>query len=392
MEWIFTNMTEVSVIVKRGITTLLAMTLTTLLGFLINKFVQVFLENPDRFIPKSVLSAINQHEQEIASQMIEAKDIRERLDSIGGLATLKEEIRSQVLLPLQYPHVFFGNNASLHPNRGILLCGPPGVGKTMIAKAIAAEANVPFIALTLSCLENKYFGESSKLLQAAFSLARRIQPCILFFDEIDGMIRTRSSTDQSCVYGFKTELLNHMDGLKSKQNDAIILIGCTNVLSSLDPAVKRRMSKVYHIELPTHHERLEILKLLTAQDPPPANTLERVASATHMFSGSDLATLYREAAALRLTDQTRSPDFITSLKLAASPQDMEPHMMKLSVKHWDNAIARVKTSKGMKIDENESLQTQPMVAETDVTRQTGEKENRIEEIITDEMCEEGVPE
>ena len=97
-----------------------------------------------------------------------------------------------------------------------IIQGPPGTGKTMLARAIAGEAQVPFFALTLATLESKWHGESVKLLEAAFRLARRVQPCILFFDEIDGMIRRRSGLDDSHVYAFKTQFLMHMDGVRKR--------------------------------------------------------------------------------------------------------------------------------------------------------------------------------
>lgn len=387
-------MSDFSIVVKRGVTTLLTLTITSVLGYLINKGIQLLLQNSEKFIPRNVLSAMNQYEKEIASQVVEASDIKETLDSIGGLTVLKEDIRSQVLIPLKYPHIFFGNNASLHPNKGLLLCGPPGVGKTMIARAIAAEANVPFIALTLSTLENKYFGETSKLLQAAFSLAQRIQPCILFFDEIDGMVRTRNSSDQSCVYSFKTELLTHMDGLKSKKNDAIFLVGCTNAYSSLDPALQRRMSKVYHLDLPTLEERFEILKILTKHEIGISHAfLKNMATLTQNFSGSDLSTLYRETSGIRLTEQTRSNKFLSNLKLATSPEDMEPHIIKLSEKHWNDALQRLQKSKKSMPSPREDVQintassteqASPNIYERNTGKTTRDNQALLEESDEDE--------
>ena len=188
-----------------------------------------------------IRKSLNSYETQIAQNIVQPAQISERLDNIGGLHAIKEAIRSQVLLPLRHSNIFFGNVKALHPPRGILLHGPPGTGKTMLARAIAAEANCPFVSLTLSNLENKFFGETSKLLNATFTLAQKLQPCVLFFDEIDGMIRTRSDSDQSCVYGFKTEFLTHMDGVNSRKSDAIIVVGCTNCADKLDPAVKRRL-------------------------------------------------------------------------------------------------------------------------------------------------------
>jgi SpoVK/Ycf46/Vps4 family AAA+-type ATPase len=193
--------------------------------------------------------------------VIRPESINERLDDIGGLKSVKEDIRAQVLVPLKHPDVFFGEIESLHPPRGVLFYGPPGTGKTMLARAIAAEAGCPFVALSLSSLENKWFGETSKLLGATFSLARKLQPCVLFFDEIDGMIRTRGDNDMSAVYGFKTEFLSHMDGIQTNQQDAFIVIACTNCEKSLDPAIRRRLPQKYKIDYPDRNELKSILKV-----------------------------------------------------------------------------------------------------------------------------------
>lgn len=210
------------------------------------------------FLPKGI-KRLDAYETQLLTNVVQPENISDRLDSIGGLSKLKKDIESNVLIPLKYPKIFFSTK-SLSPPRGILLYGPPGTGKTMIAKAVAKESSVPFLSLTLSSLENKYFGESSKLLSATFSLAKKLQPSVLFFDEIDGMIRKRSDMDQSCVYGFKTEFLTHMDGI-STGNEAVIIIGCTNCVDSLDAAVKRRLSKHYKVDFPNAKEKLEILKL-----------------------------------------------------------------------------------------------------------------------------------
>ena len=171
-----------------------------------------------------------------------ATPTNESLDDVGGLAAVKDELRKIVLLPLKYPDAFFKGPKALHPPRGVLLHGPPGTGKTMLARALASESGVPFVALTSATLESRWYGDTPKLLASAFRLARdEWQPCILFMDEIDGMGRKRSDLDQACVYSFKTELLRNMDGV---QDAAVVVLACTNCPDSLDPALRRRFARV----------------------------------------------------------------------------------------------------------------------------------------------------
>ena len=307
----------------------------TILGTLVNHFLHHIQKYIKGFDSKLIgIGRLGTYETQIAQNIVDPKQITERMTTIGGLQQIKDAIRQHILVPLKYAKLFFKTTTPiLRPSRGVLLCGPPGTGKTMLARAIAAEANCTFLNLTLSSLENKYFGESSKLLGAAFSLARKTQPCILFFDEIDGMLRTRSDADQSCVYGFKTELLNNMDGLNNKQDDAIIVIGCTNCVDRLDPAVKRRLPRVYHVDLPIETERLAILKLITANEANMNTSLKLIAEKTPNYSGSDLANLYNKAAATRMHLQYQN-GFEKHLETALDVEDLLPHISPLQTKHW----------------------------------------------------------
>lgn len=241
----------------RAVATLIMCLAVTLLQFAMKHIEHLVLESS-----ATAASGLNEHEKQIATNTVHPGAIVERLSSVGGLAAVKADIRAQVMLPLQHPELFHCKSLQTQPSRGVLLYGKPGTGKTMLAKAIAAEAGRPFVSLSLASLESKWYGETSKLLQACFSYARKMQPCVLFFDEIDGMMRIRDGqNDQSCVYGMKTEFLSHMDGMQTRTDDTFVVIACTNNLEVLDPAVRRRLPQLYRIDPPSPAEVVDILRI-----------------------------------------------------------------------------------------------------------------------------------
>ena len=294
----------------------------------------------------SISSKFSSYESQLLACQIKPSSIDVRMRDVGGLDEIKKDIELGLILPLQHPKLFFAGNKCMAPSRGMLFVGAPGTGKTMLAKAIAKECNVQFLSLTLATLENKYFGESSKILAAAFSLARKIQPCILFFDEIDGMMKKRTSEDQACTYSFKTEFLTQMDGMSSNCSDAIVVIGSTNNSRVLDDALKRRLPKVYHIGLPAASERLAILNLCMRDEAPSHPRLvspahDWIAEATDKMSGSDLQEIYRAAASARLTSQLQYDEFREALSFGC----IDDKLRAISDDEWRHAIQKMQTSR-----------------------------------------------
>jgi SpoVK/Ycf46/Vps4 family AAA+-type ATPase len=131
---------------------------------------------------------LSEHEQIIASEIIWPEDLSITFGDIGGLEPMIDDLRESVIYPLIYPDLFKG---LLGPPKGVLLYGPPGCGKTMLAKALAKESGATFINLHVSTMTDKWFGESQKLVHGLFSLARKLQPTIIFIDEIDSFLRER---------------------------------------------------------------------------------------------------------------------------------------------------------------------------------------------------------
>lgn len=228
------------------------------------------------------------------------------LDAIGGYAAVKRDLQRMVVFPLKHPHIFYDPKApALRPPCGVLLTGPPGTGKTLLARACAKESGANFMALHSAALESKWWGESPKLLQTAFRTARTtLSPCIIFFDEIDGLGRSRNEQDQSCVYSFKCELLRNMDGIDKNTDAAVTVLGCTNCPTSLDPALRRRFTRQIQVDLPDEDERRDILRVVCHKEPSVNDALlASLAKHTEGFTGADLSAAYVEACGQRVWDE-----------------------------------------------------------------------------------------
>lgn len=244
---------------------------------------------------KDIMFNLSGYEKEVLRNTINPEDIDETFDNIGGNENVISLIKQLLIEPLSNKEKYIGKKL-LKPPNGIILYGPPGTGKTMIARAVAAEMGGSFISVSPDFVENKFFGESQKTIKAIFSLADKMKPSVIFIDEIDGLLSKRSSFDQSHVNSCKTQFLSMMDGI-NKRDENVIVIGATNALNQIDPAVLRRMRLQLQVDLPCIEDRTEIMKKIIPMDEVCEDIdISALAEAAEGFSGSDLNEMCKLAA------------------------------------------------------------------------------------------------
>ncbi|XP_062203389.1 uncharacterized protein LOC133905581 [Phragmites australis] len=239
----------------------------------------------------------NEFEKKLLSDVILPKGIGVTFEDIGALDNVKETLKELVMVPLQRPELFSKGNLR-KPVKGILLFGPPGTGKTMVAKAVATEAGASFIHVSMSSITSKWLGEVEKYVKAIFSLASKLSPAVIFIDEVDSFLGNRENPrEHSAMRRMKNEFMTHWDGLRTKEQERVLVLGATNRPFDLDEAVIRRFPRRLMVSLPDASNREKILKVILSEEVLASDVdLELLANMTDGYSGSDLKNLCVTAA------------------------------------------------------------------------------------------------
>jgi len=216
---------------------------------------------------------------------------------IGGLDAVKQHLKEAVEWPMKQPEIF--KRMGIKPPKGILMYGPPGCGKTLLARAVATESEANFISIKGPEVFSKWVGESEKAIREVFRKARMAAPAVIFFDEMDSLVPLRGAggSDSGVSERVISQLLTEMDGIVSLQD--ITVVAATNRPNLIDPAVLRpgRFDRLIYVPEPDEKSRLQILQLYTASMPLAKDVnLEQIALSTKYYSGADLENICREAA------------------------------------------------------------------------------------------------
>jgi transitional endoplasmic reticulum ATPase len=231
----------------------------------------------------------------LRENVIEMSDVK--WEDIGGLTETKQELREMVEYPVTYSEKY--KKFGMKPSKGVLFYGPPGCGKTLMAKAVAHESKANFLSIKGPELLTKWFGESEANVRALFDKARAAAPCILFFDEMDSIAKARSSSSVGSNDGgdrVMNQILAEIDVVGAGN---VFVIGATNRPDILDPAITRpgRLDQLIYIPMPDYESRLSVLKANLRKSPLADDvSLESLAKVTEGFSGADLAEICKRSA------------------------------------------------------------------------------------------------
>ena len=252
-------------------------------------------DEEDKQRREELLRGIDKDLQEAILNEVVERGPGVRWEDIGGLEDVKRALYEAVVYPSLRPDLFLGIRA---PPRGLLLFGPPGNGKTMVAKAVAQEARTTFFSISASSLTSKWLGESEKMVRALFALARYLQPSVVFIDEVDSLLAARSTSEHDAMRRLKTEFLVQFDGVGRGGAERVFVLGATNRPQDLDEAARRRFARCIYVRLPDAPTRRTIVARLLRDNATRISDaeLDDLARRTDAYSAADLTRLCQEAA------------------------------------------------------------------------------------------------
>jgi transitional endoplasmic reticulum ATPase len=277
---------------------------------------------------------------------LESPDVK--WGDIGGLDEVKRELQEAVEWPLRYPDLYTKLDHSMP--KGILMHGPSGTGKTMLAKAVATESEANFISVKGPELLSKWIGESERGVREIFRRARQAAPCVVFFDEVDSIAPIRGMEGVNAgTERMVSQLLTEMDGIQ--ELNGVVVIAATNRLDMIDTALLRpgRFDKIVFVPKPDLTTRLKILQIYAKEKPITTEVnLQRIAELTDGFSGADMSAVANTAVSLVLHEY---------LQKYSTPEDAAKHATEafVTMKHFEDAVKKIKTQRDMKPGEKVTL-------------------------------------
>jgi len=314
--------------------------------------------NLDEPIPSEIIQEINIKDADFvkAINMVEPSAMREVMveiphtawEDIGGLEDIKQELREAVEWPLKYPKLY--EKAGIRPLNGILLFGPPGCGKTLLAKAIATESKSNFIAIKGPEIFSKWVGESERAVREIFRKARQAAPSIVYFDEIDAISAGRGTSESTHTFAsIVNQILVEMDGIENRKG--IVTIASTNRPDIVDPAFLRpgRFDRLIYVKDPDYEARLKILEVHTMKMPLAEDvSLKNIAQNTVGYSGADLENVCREAGMQAIREKMENLEKIEKKHFAFSLSKIKSTLPKEIVDRYENIAKQITESRNIK--------------------------------------------